>query len=186
MKQNIEKAFVTPLPVFIIATYGPDGVPDAMNAAWAGQVGRDMISVSLGNHVSTENIRANREFTVSYATADQIASCDFVGMISQAKLADKLAKSGFTVTKSEKVNAPVIDQLPVAIECRVADIIEEYGETRIVAQIVGTLADESVLTDGKVDLDKLGAVTYDSSAKTYRRVGETVAGAWSVGKQLLG
>jgi flavin reductase (DIM6/NTAB) family NADH-FMN oxidoreductase RutF len=181
MKQSFDKGFVTPLPVFIIATYDKDGKPNAMNAAWAGQVGGDLISISLGSHVSTDNIKANREFTVSFATKDFVAECDYVGMVSQAKVPDKLDKTGFTVTKSEKVNAPIIDQLPAALECRVKDIIEEYGETRVVAQVVGMVADDSVLTDGKVDLGKLQPVMFDSSARAYRVIGENVGGAWNAG-----
>lgn len=184
MKQNIEKSFVTPLPVFIIATYDANGDANAMNAAWVGQVGRDLVSLSLGAHPSTENIKLNRAFTVSYATKRFVAQCDYVGMISFAKEPKKLEKAGFTVTRSQKVNAPVIDQLPVAIECEVVSITEEFGETRVVGRIVGMQADDSVLTMGKVDLDKLKPITYDSSARTYRVIGENVAGAWSAGKAL--
>ena len=181
MKQSFDKGFVTPLPVFIIATYGKDGKPDAMNAAWAGQVGGDLISISLGSHVSTDNIKENGEFTVSFATKDFLAECDYVGMVSQKNVPDKLERAGFTVTKSAKVNAPVIDQLPAALECKVKDIIEEYGETRVVAQIVGLVADDSVLTDGKVDLGKLQPIMFDSSAKAYRVIGDIAGGAWEAG-----
>ena len=182
MKQSFDKGFVTPLPVFIIATYDKDGKPNAMNAAWAGQIGGDLISISLGEHVSTENIKSAGEFTVSYATKEFLAACDYVGMVSQAKVPDKFEKAGFTVTKSDKVNAPIIDQLPVAIECKVKGIFEEFGETRVVAQIVGMTADEKVLTDGKVDLDKLHPVMFDSSATAYREIGGIVGGAWDAGK----
>ena len=185
MKKSFDKGFVTPLPVFIIASYDKDGKPNAMNAAWAGQVGRDLISISLGSHVTTDNIKANKEFTVSFATKDFLAECDYVGLVSQAKAPDKLDKAGFTVTRSEKVNAPIIDNLPVALECKAVDIIEEYGETRVVAQVVGMVADESVLTDDKVDLDKLDPIIYDSSAKAYRVIGEIAGGAWDAGKKFV-
>ncbi|MCR5539507.1 MAG: flavin reductase family protein [Ruminococcus sp.] len=186
MKIDVEKSFVTPLPVFIIATYNAMGQPNAMNAAWVGQVGRDMISISLGNHPSTENIKLNRAFTVSYATKKYTAECDYVGIVSFNKEPEKLKKAGFTVTRSQKVNAPIIDQLPVAIECEVVDIMQEYGETRITAKIVGMVADDSVLTVGKVDLTKLQPIMYDSSAKTYRLIGENVGGAWNAGKKFMG
>lgn len=185
MKKRLEKGFVTPLPVFIIATYDIQGNATAMNAAWCSQCGGDLISISLGAHPSTENIKRNREFTVSFATKDLVAACDYVGMVSAAKVPDKLARAGLTVTKSEKVNAPVIDQLPVAIECRVQDIIEEYGETRVIARIVGIVADESVLTDEKVDLSKLQPIMFDSSVKAYRVIGEQVGGAWNAGKVFM-
>ena len=185
MKIQIEKSFVTPLPVFIIATYNSNGEPNAMNAAWVGQIGRDMISVSLGNHPSTENIKFNHGFTVSFATRKFVAECDYVGLVSYNKVPNKLEKIGFTVTPSQKVRAPIIDQLPVALECEVVDIIQEYGETRVTAKIVGMQADEDVLTVGKVDLSKLQPITYDSSSKTYRLIGDNVGGAWNAGKKFL-
>ena len=183
MKKSFDKGFVTPLPVFIIATYDKDEKPNAMNAAWAGQAGGDLISITLGDHVSTENIKLNKAFTVSFATKEFIAESDYVGIVSQAQVPNKLDKAGFTVTKSDKVNAPIIDQLPVALECNVKDIIEEYGSIRVVAQIVGLKADEKVLTDDKVDLDKLGPLVFDSSALAYRVIGGIAGGAWNAGKK---
>ncbi|MCR5600380.1 MAG: flavin reductase family protein [Ruminococcus sp.] len=184
MKQSFEKGFFAPLPVLIIGTYNENGTPNAMNAAWGGQVGMSQISVSLSaSHRSTENIRLNKEFTIAYATADQIAACDYVGIVSGNNVENKLEKCGFTVTKSDKVNAPVIDQLPVTIECKVIDIQEEFGETRVVAEVVGLKADENVLTDGKVDYNKVGLVIYDTATKCYRKVGDSVAAARSAGKK---
>ena len=184
MKKSIEKGIITPLPVLIIGTYDKDGKPNAMNAAWGGQVGSNQISISLSTHKTTDNIKLNREFTVAYATADQVAACDFVGLVSGNKVPDKLEKCGFTVTKSDKVNAPVIDQLPVTIECRVIALQEEFGETRVVAEIVGMKADEEVLNEeGKVDLGKIRPVIYDTAGKCYRVVGDSVGGAWNAGKK---
>ena len=183
MKKSMEKGFITPHPVFIIATYDENGVPNAMNAAWAGQIAPTMISISLGGHRSTENIKKTKALTVSFATKEYVEACDYVGIVSQNKVPDKLEKCGFTVTKSEKVNAPIIDQLPVAIECKVVDIQEEYGESRIVAEIVGMQADESVLTDGAVDLDKLHPIMFDTVAKCYREIGANIGGAWAAGKK---
>ena len=184
MKQSFEKGFITPQPVLIIGTYNENGTPNAMNAAWGGQIGRTQISVSLASqHKTTDNIRLNKEFTVAFATVSQLASCDYVGIVSGSKVENKLEKCGFTVTKSDKVNAPVIDQLPVAIECRVIELQEEFGETRVVAEIVGLKANEEVLTDGKVDFDKVGLVIYDTVSKCYRSVGENVGTAWGIGKK---
>ena len=184
MKLSFEKGFFAPLPVLIIGTYNANGTPNAMNAAWGGQIGMSQISVSLsGSHKTTENIKLNKEFTVAYAAADQIAACDYVGIVSGNNEENKLEKCGFTVTKSDKVNAPVIDQLPVTIECKVIDIQEEFGETRVVAEVVGLKADENVLTDGKVDYGEAGLVIYDTATKCYRKVGDSVAAARSAGKK---
>jgi len=186
MKISFDKGFITPHPVLIIGTYNADGTPNAMNAAWGGQIGSGYISISLSNtHRSTDNIRQNKEFTVAFATTAQLAACDYVGVVSGNKVENKLEKCGFTVTKSDKVNAPVIDQLPVTIECRVVDIQDEFDEARVVAEIIGMKADEDVLTDGRVDLGKAGLVVYDTVSKTYRAVGDVVGGAWSIGKQFV-
>lgn len=184
MKHSFEKGFFAPLPVLIIGTYDANGTPDAMNAAWGGQIGMTQVSISLsGSHKTTDNIKLNREFTIAYATTEQIAACDYVGIVSGNNVADKLEKCGLTVTKSDKVNAPVIDQLPVTIECKVIDIQEEFGETRVVAEVVGLKADDNVLTDGKVDYSKVRLVIYDTVSKTYRTVGGSVAAARSVGRK---
>ena len=122
---------------------------------------------------------------LTLTTKEQAEPCDYVGTVSGDKVPDKLEKCGFTVTKSDKVNAPVIDQLPVAIECKVIEIQEELGETRVVAEIVGMKADESVLTDGKVDISKLHPIMFDTVAKCYREIGENIGGAWSIGKKFI-
>lgn len=185
MKKSFDKGFITPHPVLIIATYDENGDADAMNAAWGGQIGGNQISISLSAHRTTTNIKNNKEFTVSFATKESIEACDYVGIVSKDKEPDKLKKSGFTVTKSDKVNAPVIDQLPVAIECRVIELQEEFGETRVVAEIVGLKADESVLTEDKVDLDKLHPIMFDTVGLCYREIGASVGGAWNAGKKLM-
>lgn len=183
MKKSFNKGFITPHPVFIIATYDENGNANAMNAAWVGQIGGNQLSISLSSHKTTDNIKANKEFTISFATKEQVEACDYVGIVSANKVPDKLEKCGFTVTKSDKVNAPVIDQLPVAIECRAIELQEEFGETRVVAEIFGMKADESVLTDGKVDLEKLHPIMFDTVALCYREIGASVGGAWNSGKK---
>jgi len=185
MKKSFDKGFITPQPVLIVATYDEKGNADAMNAAWCGQVGPKQLSLSLSPHTTTENLKNQKAFTVSFATKGKIAACDYVGLVSLSKVADKMQKSGFTLTKSGKVNAPIINELPVALECEVVSVSEEYGETRVVGEIVGMLADESVLTDGKVDLEKLHPVMFDSSAMCYREIGASVGEAWNIGKSLM-
>ena len=144
MRRSFQKGFVTPQPVFIIGTYDENGKPNAMNAAWAGQVGANQISMSLSPHQTTANLKQQKAFTVSFATQDQVAAADYVGIVSQTKVAEKMEKSGFTTIPSQLVNAPIIEQLPVALECQVVMIAEEFNETRIVGEIVGMSADESV------------------------------------------
>ena len=185
MKKSFDKGFVAPHPVFIVATYDANGEPNAMNAAWAGQVGPNQIAIALSTHNTTNNIKRNMEFTVGYATKETIEACDYVGMVSKNKVPNKLDICGLTATKSERINAPIINELPVSIECKVVKIEEEFNENRVVAEIVGLVADESVLTDGKVDFDKLHLVVFDTVSLCYREVGASVGGAWGAGKKFL-
>ena len=185
MRKNFEKAFVTPQPVFIIATYDENGEANAMNAAWAGQVGPNQIGIALSPHNTTENLKREKALTISFATNEQAAACDYVGIVSKNKEPEKMKKAGFTTVKAEKVNAPVIEQLPVALECKVISFTEEFNETRVVAEIVNMSVDESVLTDGKVDLGKVHPIMFDSSALCYREIGASVGGAWDIGKKLM-
>lgn len=171
---------VYPMPVFIIGTYNEDGVPNAMNAAWGGISEENEITVCVSaDHKTTENLLKRGAFTVSMATADYTAACDYVGIESGNKVENKLEKCGFTTAKSEFVDAPIILELPMAVEC----VLKSYDPDtcRLVGEIVNVGCDESVLTDGKIDVDKLRPITYDSANHTYRVLGEVVGKAFSDG-----
>lgn len=185
MRKNITESIVTPQPVFIIATYDENGSANAMNAAWAGQAGPKQVALALSPHNTTENLKKQKAFTISFATKEQAAACDYVGIVSMNKVPDKMKNAGFSTVKAEHVNAPIIEELPVALECKVVSISEEYNETRVVGEIVNISADENVLTDGKIDLDKLHPIMFDCSALCYRTIGENIGGAWNIGKSLM-
>ncbi len=186
MKKNFgAKAVITPLPVLIIATYNEDGTADAMNAAWGGQCGGKHIALNLGAHVSTENIRRNGAFTVSFADKKHLVASDYVGLVSAKDVKDKLERAGLHTEKSEFVNAPVIVDYPLTIECRVVSIREELGEVRVVGEVVNLSADEEILDEnGTIDIGKVEALVYDSAAHAYRVVGERVGSAFKDGLQL--
>ena len=168
------------MPVFIIGTYGKDGIPNAMNAAWGGISEENEITICVSaEHKTTENFTARGAFTVSMATADFVKECDYVGIVSGNKVEDKLEKCGFTTVKSELVDAPIIVELPMCLECRVKSY--DPDSCRLVGEIVNVSAEESVLTDGKIDPDKLRPITYDSANHTYRVIGEVVGKAFSDG-----
>lgn len=154
-----------PLPVLIIATYDKDGNPDAMNAAWGVVTDFNEISISMGDHKTTDNLAATGAFTVSMATEDTVVGCDYVGIESGRKVPDKFARAGFHATKSEFVNAPLIDELPMALECKV----KSFDNGILVGEIVNVCADESVLTDGKIDPKKLKPIAFDPVNNTYPR-----------------
>ena len=184
MRKNFgAKPITYPQPVFIIATYDENGVPDAMNAAWGGISEANEISMCISEgHKTTKNVLARRAFTVSMATAQYVTECDYVGVVSGNKVADKLVRCGFTVTRSEFVDAPLIDQLPMAVECRLISYDPE--SCRMVGEIVNVCAEESVLTDGKIDPAKLRPITFDPMNNAYHVLGEKVGHAFCDGLKL--
>lgn len=174
------KPFVYPMPVLIVGTYDENGVPNAMNAAWGCVTDSSEISISMSNHKTTENFAKTGAFTVSFATEDTVVACDYVGVESGNKVPDKFAKAGFHATKSEYVNAPLIDELPMALECKV----KSYEDGILVGEIVNVNADESILTDGQIDPKKLKPITYDPVNHTYIGLGEKVGNAFKDGLAL--
>lgn len=185
MRKNFgAKPWTYPQPVFILATYGEDGTPDAMNAAWGGISEANQLTMCISaGHKTTANILARRAFTVSMATADQVVACDYVGMASGNNVPDKLSKAGFHTTRSDFVDAPLIDELPMALECRLISYDPE--SCRLVGEIVNVSADESVLdVGGKIDPDKLQPITFDPIHNAYRKLGEKVGNAFSDGAAL--
>lgn len=174
------KPMVYPMPVFIIGTYDENGVANAMNAAWGGISEENEISICISaDHKTTYNLLKRGAFTVSMATADFVKECDYVGIVSGNDVPNKLDVCGLHTEKSELVDAPIIVELPMALECRLKSYDPE--SCRLVGEIVNVSADESVLTNGKIDPDKLKPITYDSANHTYRVVGEIVGKAYSAG-----
>lgn len=185
MRKNFgAKPWTYPQPVFILAAYGEDGLPNAMNAAWGGISDDQEISLCISaGHKTTADILARKAFTVSMATAAQVVPCDYVGIASGNNVPDKLAKAGWHTTKSEYVDAPLIDELPMAVECRLVSYDPE--SCRLVGEIVNVSADESVLdAQGKIDPDKLEPITFDPIHNTYRKLGEKVGNAFRDGAAL--
>ena len=185
MRKNFgAKAFSYPQPVFIIATYNEDGSADAMNAAWGGISDTTELSVCLSEgHKTVKNLLRTGAFTVSMGTAAQVVACDYVGLVSGNQVPDKFARAGFHATKSEFVDAPCIDELPIAVSCRVVSYDPE--SCRLVGEIVNVSVDEAYLTpEGKVDVDKVAPITYDSFNKTYVRLGAVVGRAFHDGAAL--
>jgi len=175
---------VYPMPVFIIGTYGEDGTPNAMNAAWGGITEEAEITVCISaDHKTTKNLLKTSAFTVSMATADYVCECDYVGIASGNKVEDKLDVAAFSTTPSELVNAPIINELPMTLECRVKSYDPE--SCRLVGEIVNVSADESVLTDGKIDPTKLRPITYDPISHGYYVLGEKVGEAFKDGKRFI-
>jgi len=186
MRKNFgKKPYLYPMPVLVVAAYGENDVPNAMPAAWGCLADMDRVAIFIGaEHKTTENILARKAFTVSMATAQQVAACDYVGIVSGNKEPDKFAKAGFHATKSEFVDAPLIDELPMALECKLTSYDPET--CRLVGQIINVCADESILGEnGKVDPAKLNALIFDQFRHGYYVSGEQVGKAWNAGAALM-
>ena len=179
MRKNFgAKAWFYPQPVFIIATYGADGTPDAMNAAWGGMSDDTQVSFCISaSHKTTQNFLERKAFTVSMADAAHVKECDYLGLASGNTTPDKLAKAGLHTTKAKFVDAPLIDELPMAIECKLVSYDPET--CRLVGEIVNVNADESILdAAGKIDPAKLRPITFDPVNNAYLVLGEKVGNAF--------
>lgn len=178
------KDWVVPQSVLMIATYDENGKVNVMNAAWGGICDSDKIALNLSHHKTTENMFRTRAFTISMATKKTVVESDYFGIVSGNKVPDKFLKSGFHAHKSANINAPVIDEYPLTFECALDEVQDVEGDYRVIGRIVNVTIDESVLTDGKLDLNKLQPVIYNSADHSYYVIGEKVAPAFSIGLSL--
>ena len=168
----------TPQPCVMIATWDENKQPDVMMAAWAGQLDYKQIVISLSKHKTTDNLEKTGAFTVSFADERTVAESDYFGLVSGNKVPDKVARVGFTVTPSPNVDAPIINEYPLTLECKVIS----FEDGMLIGEVINQSADESILTDGKVDLAKLNPIVFDAAGMCYRSLGEVVGQAWGSGK----
>ena len=185
MRKNFgAQTWLYPMPVLIVATYDENGNADAMNAAWGGIHDTNQIGVCIDpSHKTAENLKKHGAFTVSVGTAEQVVSCDYVGIVSGKKEPGKLKKAGFTAVKSEFVDAPVIQELPFTLECRLLSYDDAAGCT--VGEIVNVSADERILdVDGKIDASKLDPICFDPVRHVYLKLGISAGTAFKDGLRL--
>lgn len=183
MRKNFgAKPFLYPQPVMIIGTYDENGKANAMNAAWGGIVGMNEIMIDLGSHKTTDNIMKTKAFTVSVADTAHMVACDYVGVVSANNEPDKMKKAGFTTIKSEFVNAPIINELPLVLECVLKQVIDG---SKFIGEIKNVSADESILGEyGEIDLGKFRPITYDTVHHGYYELGNRVGDAFKDGMKL--
>ncbi len=179
--------YLFPMPVLMIATYDEEGTVDVMNMAWGGICENNMVALNITeSHKTAKNIKAKGAFTISIADIDHLAEADFFGIASGNKMADKFEKSGLHAVKSNNVDAPVVEEFPITLECKVAAIQTDGGGFRVVGEIVNVLANEKVLDEnGKVDPTKLNAFVFDQFQNGYYKIGEKVGQAWSSGQKFM-
>lgn len=187
MKSFKPAPWVLPQPVVVIGTYNEDGTPNAMNAAWVGQWDAHEVVISLGSHATTDNLKRCADLTLAFATKNTMVAADYVGLQSGRKVADKVARTGWTAVKGQEVNAPVFQEFPLTLECRVKRTMDE-SETGmfVIAEIVNIQADEACLAaDGKPNVEAMQLITFDPMHMGYIQLGQRVGNAFTDGKALV-
>ena len=188
MKRELPvKPYLFPMPVLMIATYGDDETVDVMNMAWGGICAENMVSLNIDEeHKTSQNIKKRGSFTLSIADIPHMAEADFFGIASGNRMKDKFERSGLTAIKSEKVDAPVIQEFPLTLECKVVETKHEIYGFHVIGEIVGILAEENILNEaGKVEPEKLNAFIFDQFQNGYYAVGEKIGQAWNAGADLM-
>lgn len=188
MKINLGvKPYLFPMPVLMIATYDDDGQVNVMNMAWGGICDDNKVALNISDtHKTAANLRARRAFTISVADIDHLEAADYFGMVSGNKVPDKFERSGLHAVPSERVDAPVVTEFPLTIECRVVDMKTTDGTMRAVGEIVNVMVEDTALDErGRVDPLKLNAFLFDAFQSGYYAIGEKVGQAWKSGAEMV-
>lgn len=179
--------FLFPMPVYMIATYGSDNKVDVMNMAWGGICTENMVTLNLDeDHKTSQNIKERMAFTLSIADVAHVKESDFFGIATGNKMDDKFERSGMSAVRSTRVDAPVIVEYPVTLECKVVEIRHGIEGFSVIGEIVNVLAEESVLDEkGKIDPQKLNALVFETFHSGYYSIGDKVGTAWKSGAELM-
>ena len=181
--KNTEAIF--PMPVLMIATYNEDGSVDVMNAAWGTMLSKDQVILNLTEtHKTVKNIKKRKAFTVSIADSNHVVEADYFGIVSGNNTPNKFENSGLTATKSENVDAPIINEFPICFECEFIEYQDdEYGCGEI-GKIVNITADEKVMNGDNIEISKVNAIAFDPYTHGYYKVTERVGEAFKDGLKL--
>ena len=181
------KPWLFPMPTYMIGTYNEDDTVDEMMMAWGGICAENMVALNLEeDHKTVANLKARGAFTLAIPGVDTLVESDFMGTASANNCADKFARTGLHAVKSERVDAPVVTEYPVTLECKVLEMQEQPYGLRVLGEIVNVLADEVVLDElGRIDAGKLNAFLFDQMRNGYYAVGPVCGQAWNSGAPLL-
>ena len=176
---------IFPMPVLMVATYNEDGSVDVMNAAWGTMQERGNVALNLTEtHKTVKNIKATGAFTVSIADAPHVVEADYFGVVSANNISNKFENSGLTASKAEMVNAPIINEFPICLECEFIEYQDEKYGCGVIGKVVNVTADESVMVKGKIDMSLVNAIAFDPYTHGYYKVTERVGEAFKDGLQL--
>lgn len=186
MRQKLNQTEgIFPMPVLMVATYNDDGTVNVMNAAWGTMQERDHVALNLTEtHKTVENIKARKAFTVSIADAAHYVEADYFGCVSGHREPKKFENSGLTASKAESVNAPVINEFPICLECEFCEFQNDTYGVGVIGKVVSITADDSVMVNGKIDMSLVNAIAFDPYTHGYYRVSERIGEAFRDGLQL--
>ena len=188
MRKDFGKTnWLVPQPVLILTTYDENGVPNAMNAAWGGIYDEHQVMVCLAtDHKTTANIALNKEFAICFPTSKHVNEADYFGIVSGNEVKNKFDGLNLSISKSNFINAPIINEFPIALECKILSLKEVCeGTTIVIAEVINTSVDKSILDPNlKVDSDKFDFICYDPINHKYRTVGKEIADAFIAGLSL--
>lgn len=181
------KPYLFPMPTYMIGTYNEDDTVDVMMMAWGGICAEDMVALNLeAEHKTVANIESRKAFTLAVPGTDTLRESDFFGIATANKMADKFEHSGLHAVRSERVDAPVITEYPITLECQVIEMQSQPYGLRVLGKIVNVIADEKVLDGaGNIDASKIHAFAFDQMQNGYYAIGEKVGQAWHSGADLM-
>lgn len=183
-KLNITEG-IFPMPVLMIATYNEDGSVNVMNAAWGTMMDRDKVALNLTEtHKTVKNVKARKGFTVSIADAAHVVQADYFGVVSGNKNPKKFENSGLTATRSELVDAPIINEFPICLECEFMEFQGGENGIGVIGKVVNVTTDESVMNGNKIDMSIVNAIAFDPYTHGYYKVTERVGEAFKDGLKL--
>ena len=188
MFKNFEvKPYLFPMPTYMIGTYNEDDSVDVMMMAWGGICAEDMVALNLeAEHKTVTNLETRKAFTLAVPGTDTLRDSDFFGIATSNKMADKFERSGLHAIKSENVDAPIITEYPLTLECEVVEMQTQPYGLRVLGKIINVVADEKVLDEnGKIDAGKLHAFAFDQMQNGYYAIGEKIGQAWHSGADLM-
>jgi flavin reductase (DIM6/NTAB) family NADH-FMN oxidoreductase RutF len=176
---------IFPMPVLMVATYNEDSTVNVMNAAWGTMQERGTVALNLTeSHKTVRNIKARGAFTVSIADAAHVAEADYFGVVSGNREPRKFANSGLTAEKSALVDAPIIREFPLCLECEFIEYQNGAYGVGVIGKVVNVTADERVMAGDKVDMSLVDAIAFDPYTHGYYRVAERVGEAFHDGLKL--
>ena len=176
---------IFPMPVLMIATYHEDGSTNVMNAAWGTMLDRDKIILNLTEtHKTVKNIKERGAFTVSLADAYHVVEADYLGMVSGNNTPNKFENTSLSSVKSEYVDAPIINEFPICMECEFIEYQDDDLGAGVIGKIVNVTADTKVMNGDNIDISLVNAIAFDPFTHGYYKVTERVGNAFKDGLQI--